>query len=226
MSQHVAAQDMTAQDLASEVIATARAMSAKGLAPGRSGNVSSRSGDGMLITPSGMAYDTLLHADVTAVSFDGHWPTAGRTPSSEWHFHRAIYLARADVAAVVHTHSPDATALACAGHSIPAFHYMVAIAGGREIPLVPYATFGTEALSRHVVGGLAAHNACLLANHGVVAVGSSLARALDLAAGVEMLAGLYCKVLMLGGGRLLDDAEMDRVLAKFATYGQPTKVGG
>jgi len=102
----------------------------------------------------------------------------------------------------------------------------VAMAGGRHIPLVPYATFGTEALSRHVVGGLAAHNACLLANHGVVAVGHTLASALDLAAGVELLANMYCRVLMLGGGPVLDDAEMDRVLAKFTTYGQRPKTCG
>ena len=122
--------------------------------------------------------------------------------------------------AIVHTHSMHATVLACAHKSIPAFHYMVAAAGGRDIPLVPYATFGSEALSRHVADGLTERNACLMANHGQIAMGSTLAAALELAADIEVLAEQYWKVLMLGKPHVLPDAEMDLVIEKFKSYGQ------
>ena len=202
------------------VIATARAMSARGLSPGRSGNVSCRWGTGMLITPSGMAYETIEPADVVEVGADGAVASGSRKPSSEWRFHLAAYAQRPDMAAVVHTHSMHATVLACAHKPIPAFHYMVAVAGGRAIPLVPYATFGTEALSRHVASGLSRHNACLMANHGQIAIGATLDAALALAADVEVLAEQFYKVLTLGPPHILPDAEMDRVLAAFKTYGQ------
>jgi L-fuculose-phosphate aldolase len=124
------------------------------------------------------------------------------------------------VRAIVHTHSLHATVLACAHRAIPAFHYMVAVAGGRDIPLVPYATFGTDALSAHVVSGLTSRNACLMANHGSIAVGATPAAALELAANVETLAEMYTRMLALGKAHVLPDAEMDRVLEKFKTYGQ------
>ena len=202
------------------VIATAREMSRRGLSPGRSGNVSYRWRDGMLITPSGMQYDALEPADIVAVAADGTVPPKSRKPSSEWRFHLAAYRQRADMQAVVHTHSLHATVLACAHKPIPAFHYMVAAAGGRDIPLVPYATFGTEELSRHVAAGLSKRNACLMANHGQIALGATLPAALELAAEVEVLAEQYCKVLMLGQPILLPDAEMDLVIEKFKSYGQ------
>ena len=202
------------------VIATAQAMSARGLSPGRSGNVSCRWRDGMLITPSGMAYDGLEPADIVAVAADGAVAPDSRQPSSEWRFHLAAYHKRADMGAVVHTHSLHATVLACAHKPIPAFHYMVAAAGGRDIPLVPYATFGSDALSQHIAAGLATRNACLMANHGQIAMGATLTAALELAAEVEVLAEQYCKVLMIGEPVLLADAEMERVLEKFKTYGQ------
>ena len=144
-----------------------------------------------------------------------------RLPSSEWRFHRDIYRARRDVNAVVHTHAPFATTLACLHRGIPAFHYMVAVAGGRDIRCAPYATFGTQELSDHAVAGLAGRDACLLANHGMIAVGASLARALALAVEVETLAEMYWRALQIGEPRLLPDAEMDVVLEKFRTYGQP-----
>lgn len=203
-----------------EVLDAARAMSLRGLSPGRSGNVSRRWGAGMLVTPSGMAYDTLVPEDIVHVGTSGEVRDGERRPSSEWRFHLAAYAARPDIGALVHTHSMHATVLACAHREIPAFHYMVAIAGGHRIPLVPYATFGTAALSRHVVKGLRRHDACLMANHGQIAAGSTCARALELAAEVEILAEQYWKVLAIGKPKLLDDDEMARVLELFKGYGQ------
>ncbi len=203
-----------------EIIDTALAMSSSGLSPGRSGNVSRRLGDGMLITPSGMRYADILPDDVVHVAKDGSVPAGTRIPSSEWRFHLAAYRARTDIGAVVHTHSLHATALACAQRAIPAFHYMVAVAGGDDIPCVPYATFGTAALSRHVAAGLKARNACLMANHGQIAVGRDLTAALELAQEIETLASQYIQVLALGTPKLLDAAEMKRVLKRFKTYGQ------
>ena len=146
-------------------------------------------------------------------------------PSSEWRFHRDIYAARADAHAIVHTHAPFATSLACLHRGIPPFHYMVAVAGGTDIRCAPYATFGTQALSDHAVAALAGRRACLLANHGMIAVGASLERALALAVEVETLAEMYWRALQIGEPVLLPDAEMDVVLEKFATYGQPQDVG-
>ena len=203
-----------------EVIDTALAMSRLGLSPGRSGNVSRRWEGGMLITPSGMAYDVIGPSDVVFVAEDGSVASGQRTPSSEWRFHLSAYAARPDMGAVVHTHSMHATVLACAGRSIPAFHYMVAIAGGRDIPLAPYATFGTKRLARHVAKGLEKRNACLMANHGQIAIGATCAKALDLAAEVEILSEQYWNVLCLGAPIVLDDDEMDEVIARFASYGQ------
>jgi L-fuculose-phosphate aldolase len=202
-----------------EVIDTARAMSRQGLSPGRSGNVSRRWADGMLITPTGMAYEALAPADITFVDATGR-PSGPRKPSSEWLFHLAIYAARPDMHAVVHTHSLHAVVLACAGRSIPAFHYMVAVAGGDDIPCVPYATFGTESLARHVAAGLERRNACLMAHHGQIAIAATAAGALELAAEVEVLAEQYCKVLMLGRPTLLSAAEMSDVIERFKSYGQ------
>jgi L-fuculose-phosphate aldolase len=206
--------------LRAAVVDTARVMSASGLSPGRSGNVSARVADGMLITPSGLAYETMQPPDIVHVLSDGSVRAGQHKPSTEWHFHLAAYRARPDMAALVHTHSLHATVLACAGKPIPAFHYMVAVAGGTDIPLVPYATFGTEDLAAHVAAGLAERNACLMAHHGQVALGTSLAAALELAHEVEVLAEQYLKVLLLGPPQLLGDEEMTRVLAKFKSYGR------
>jgi L-fuculose-phosphate aldolase len=203
-----------------EVLKTALAMSRSGLSPGRSGNVSRRFATGMLITPSGMPYATLSRDDIVHVGPAGETRPGERRPSSEWRFHLAAYAARADVGGVVHTHSMHATVLACAHVEIPAFHYMVAIAGGKSIPLVPYATFGTEALSRHVAKGLRKRNACLMANHGQIAVGATCEKALELAAEVEVLAEQYWKVLAIAKPKVLDGEEMARVLELFKGYGQ------
>jgi L-fuculose-phosphate aldolase len=220
---HEAEEDETGARIA--VIETARAMIRRGLSRGRSGNVSRRWRGGMLITPSGMAYDALAPEDVVFVAEDGSVPAGQCRPSSEWRFHRAAYGARADMHAVVHAHSLHAAVLSCAHKPIPAFHYMVAVAGGADIPCVPYATFGTEALAQHVAGGLASRNACLMANHGQVALGVDLVSALELAAEVEALAEQYCKLLAVGEPRVLSDREMADVLERFRVYGQRAQNG-
>jgi L-fuculose-phosphate aldolase len=214
-------ESMRAESKAREaVIATALAMSRQKLSPGRSGNVSMRFGEGMLITPSGMAYDKIEPDDVAYMAHDGSVRAGSRKPSSEWHFHLAAYAARPDRHALVHTHSLNATVLACARRGIPAFHYMVAAAGGTDIPLVPYATFGTQELAVLVAVGLAQRDACLLANHGVVAIGRDLAAALELAGEVEVLAEQYLKVLSVGPAHVLSEGQMAVVLEKFKDYGQ------
>jgi ribulose-5-phosphate 4-epimerase/fuculose-1-phosphate aldolase len=204
------------------VIEAALAMSRSGLSPGRSGNVSCRWKTGMLITPTGMAYEEIRPRDIVFVNAKGNVPDKkSRKPSSEWRFHLAAYQARPDVKAVVHTHSLNATVLACAHKPIPAFHYMVAVAGGNDIPLVPYDTFGTDELAQFVAAGLAQRNACLMANHGQIAIGANLGAALELAHEVEVLAEQYVKVLTLGGEpHILPDDEMARVLERFKNYGQ------
>jgi L-fuculose-phosphate aldolase len=214
--------------LRQEVIATAQAMNAAGINRGKAGNVSARMRrdgfDGFLVTPTGLPYAHLVPADITAMTLDGE--AAGpRLPSSEWRFHRDIYRSRPDAEAIVHTHSPFATSLACLARGIPAFHYMVAVAGGADIRCAPYATFGTQALSDHAVAALDGRRACLLAQHGVIALGSSLEQALALAVEVETLAEMYWRVLQVGEPVLLPDDEMRTVIAKFATYGQPGSSG-
>jgi len=202
------------------VVETALAMSRSGLSPNRSGNVSARFLTGMLITPTGLAYEEITPKDIVFVARDGSVPGQQRKPSSEWGFHLAAYRARPDMGAVVHTHSLHAVVLACAGRSIPAFHYMVAVAGGVDIPVLPYATFGSERLADIVESGLADRNACLLAHHGAIALGKTLPQALELAREVEVLAEQYSKVLAIGPPAVLPEPEMRRVLELFKTYGQ------
>lgn len=202
------------------LVATARQMSESGLSPGRSGNVSCRLGDGMLITPTGRAYDDMEAVDIAFVGHDGSLRTGEAAPSTEWRFHLAAYAARPDRSAAVHAHSLNATVLACMRRPIPAFHYMVAVAGGSDIPCVPYATFGTEALAANVASGLKDRDACLMGNHGQIALGCDLKSALELSAEVETLAAQYVKALTLGLPHILSDAEMADVLERFASYGQ------
>jgi L-fuculose-phosphate aldolase len=202
------------------VVETAQAMSREGLSPGRSGNVSARCGAGALITPSGLPYETLTPEQIVLIRGDGSTAPGALLPSSEWQLHLAVYATHPSAEAIVHCHSPNATALACAGRPIPAFHYMVAVAGGVDIPLAPYATFGTRELADAVAATLEGRRACLLAHHGQIAFGRDLARALDLAREVEVLAMQYIKTLQIGGGPVLGEAAMAEVLAKFHTYGQ------
>jgi len=210
---------MDEQALRQEVIATAIAMNARGINRGKSGNVSARTASGFLVTPTALAYESMGPGDVVAMSMDGAAHGA-RAPSSEWRFHRDIYAARAEAQAVVHAHSPFATTLSCLERGIPAFHYMIAVAGGSDIRCAPYATFGTQELSDHALGALEGRRACLLANHGMIAVGANLSDALALAIEVEALAEQYWRALQIGQPSLLSEAEMTVVLEKFRTYGQ------
>jgi L-fuculose-phosphate aldolase len=208
------------------VIATALAMNAAGINRGKSGNVSARwrdaPFDGFLITPTGVPYQQTSLEQIVAMTLAGEMRGA-LLPSSEWRFHRDIYAARADTQAIVHTHAPFATTLACMHRGIPPFHYMVALAGGRDIRCADYATFGTQELSDLAVAALAGRRACLLANHGMIALGASLEKALALAVEVETLAEMYWRALQIGEPIPLSDGEMDVVLEKFATYGQQQK---
>lgn len=205
-----------------EVVATARRMNQLGINQGSSGNVGVRVDGGLLVTPSGLDYDAMTPADVIAMRLSGEWhaEVPERRPSSEWRFHRDILRAREDVGAVVHSHPTYATALACQGRGIPAFHYMVAIAGGESIRCSKYRTFGSEALSDEALKALRNRKACLLAHHGMIACGADLAEALKIAVEVEALARQYWHVLLLGKPKLLSKAEMREVLQKFAAgYG-------
>jgi len=206
-------------DLAVGVLATARAMNAAGINRGSAGNVSARCEGGFLVTPTGMAYDECEPADMVKVGADGT-PSGRRKPSSEWRFHHDIYAARPAAGAVVHTHSPFATALACQEQGVPAFHYMVARFGGADVRCAAYATFGSQELSDAIVSALDGRCACLMAHHGMVVFGRDLDQALALAIELENLCEQYWRVLQLGTPKLLPADEMRRVVAKFATYGQ------
>ena len=206
-----------------EVIAVAQALDAAGLVPNKSGNVSCRSAGGFLITPAGVPYCELKPGDLVELAVEGSPPASGRRASSEWRMHAAVYAVRPDAAAIVHTHSPRATALACAGRGIPAFHYMIALAGG-DIRCMPYATFGTAELAVTAVQGLAERRATLLGNHGVLAIGSSLKEAQAVALEVENLATEYLAMLAAGlDPVLLSDEELQRVIDRFTDYGRLTR---
>jgi L-fuculose-phosphate aldolase len=203
-----------------EIIAVAQAMDRAGFAPSKSGNVSVRLPDGFLITPSGLPYARTTPDDLVHLGFGGEALSGGK-PSSEWRFHAAIYTARPDAKALVHTHSPRATALSATRRDIPAFHYMIALAGGSTISCAAYATFGTEELAANAVTALNGRKAILLANHGVIAIGGSLAGAWTLAQEVENLAGQYLDILASGlDPVILDEVEMARVIAGFGGYGK------
>jgi L-fuculose-phosphate aldolase len=204
------------------IVAAVQRLDTLGLNRGSTGNVSVRFEQGMLITPTGMGAE-LTPDDVVWLGFGGEH--RGRwKPSSEWHFHQAAYLARPDLNGIVHTHSPHATALACLRKPLPAFHYMVAVAGGDSVPLVPYFTFGTEALSQGVVQALQDRNACLLANHGLVTAGRDLAQAMKVVLEIESLCGIYLQALAVGEPALLSADQMAEVIAKFKTYGKAASV--
>ncbi|MGQ0456871.1 MAG: class II aldolase/adducin family protein [Hyphomicrobium sp.] len=205
------------------VVATAQDMSRRGLSPGKSGNVSARFSDGMLITPTAKSYETLEAGDIVFVDGDGVVAKNVGAPSTEWRFHLAAYRARPDRHALVHAHSMHATALACARKPIPAFHYMVAVAGGKDIPCAPYATFGTDQLARFVAASVANRDACLMANHGQIALGETLERALALACEVETLAMQYATALQIGPVYVLPDDEMARMIEAFKSYGKPQR---
>jgi len=206
--------------LRAELVATARRMSDLGLTPGMSGNVSVRSGNGLLVTPSGMPYDQLTPDDAVVLAGDGSVRPGQRAPTTEWRLHAGILAARTDVHAIVHTHSLFCTAIAMLRRTIPGVHYMIALAGTDEIPCADYATFGSAELAVNAAAALRGGRACLLANHGMVALGGTLAEALKLAAEIETLAAQYWHACQLGTPHVLDGAELARVRARFAEYGQ------
>ncbi len=213
---------MTELQLRKQIIATALRMNSLGINRGKSGNVSTRWKKGFLVTPSGLPYEETKPGDI--VFIDEKATAKGkRRPSSEWRFHFDIYQRNNEVNAVVHTHSSFATTLACLGMEVPAFHYMVAVAGGNSIRCAPYATFGTQALSDHALGALEERRACLLANHGMVATGENLKGALELAVEVEALCEQYWRALQIGRPNLLPDDEMVVVVEKFKTYHSRTR---
>jgi L-fuculose-phosphate aldolase len=214
---HGAAADRTIRE---SIVLGCRELARRGLTYGKSGNISVRRDErSFFVSPTGMAYESLIDEDIPLVDLQGRW-FGRRRPSSEWRFHRDILTARGEIGAIVHTHSPKATGLACTGRGIPAFHYMVAAAGGADIRCAPYHTFGSQELSAAAVEALTDRFACLLANHGVIALGTDLNGALSLAGEVEDLAGKYCTALALGEIRILGDLEMRRVIDKFRTYGK------
>ena len=208
---------MTELQLRKQIIATALRMNSLGINRGKSGNVSARWKDGFLVTPSGLPYEETKPADIVSIDANAR-PRGKRPPSSEWRFHFDIYHRKPEAHAVVHTHSSFATTLACVGSAVPAFHYMVAVAGGNSIRCAPYATFGTQALSDHALAALEERRACLLANHGMIATGANLDATLALAVEVEALCEQYWRALQIGKPNLLSDDEMALVVEKFKTY--------
>ena len=209
-------------DIRQELIDFARRMSDVGLNKGTAGNLSVRgkkTGNGFWITPTGMDYDALTADDIVFVNSDGS-STGMRKPSSEWRFHHDIYRARPEAGAVLHAHSPFATALACLRRDIPPFHYMIARFGGDTVRCAEYATFGTQQLSHAAVAALKGRSGCLLANHGMVVFGSGLKQAFDLGVELECLCEQYVRTLQIGEPVLLDDAEMQLMQERFRSYGQ------
>jgi len=198
--------------LREEMVAICRRMNASGINQGTAGNLSIRTTDGFLITPSSMPYDTMTPQDIVEMGFDGTY--VGRRPSSEWRFHRDILKRRDDIEVVLHCHSLYATTLACHYKPIPAFHYMVGVAGGATIRCADYATFGTQALSDHALTALEGRLACLLGQHGQISLGKTAEAALWLAIEVETLSRMYVQALTLGEPPILSDEEMERVIGQ------------
>jgi L-fuculose-phosphate aldolase len=210
-----------------QLVECARLMNSSGINQGTAGNISVRIPGGLLITPSSMPYEQMEPDDLVPLSFSGDYPCGSRRPSSEWRLHADLLSRRSDCEAVVHCHSVHATALACHGLGIPSFHYMVVMAGGTSINCAPYATFGTQELSDLALTALEDRRACLMANHGQVALGASLDQALRLAIEVETLARMYLQARLLGEPTLLTAQQMAAVQLQMAGlhYGQPERQG-
>ena len=200
------------------VIKYAKMLNSKNLSALRSGNISIRHEDGFLITPSGVKYSHLKNEDIVFVSLDGKYTEKKTKPSSEWRFHKDIYLNKKEANAIVHSHSTHATAVSTHGKSIPAFHYMVALAGGNDIKCADYATFGTDELSKNIINALDNRKACLMSNHGQVAFDSSLDKAFELAEEVENICHQYINALKIGTPKILSFDEMKIILDKVKNY--------
>ena len=203
---------------AKEVIKYAKMLNTENLSALRSGNISVRHNDGFLITPSGVKYSSLKIDDIVFVSLNGQFDEKKQKPSSEWKFHRDIYKNKREANAIVHSHSTNATAVSAHGKSIPAFHYMVALAGGNDIKCADYATFGTEELSNNVIRALENRKACLMSNHGQVAFEKSLDKAFELAQEIENICHQYINALKIGVPKILSNNEMDKILGQIKNY--------
>jgi len=211
---------MTEEEARQQLVDAMRALDARGLNRGTSGNLSVRFASGMLVTPSGVTPDRLTSDLMVFVDSDGSVAAGAARPSSEWQMHMGVYRRRADVNAIVHCHARHSTILACAHLEIPPLHYMVAVGGGASVPVAPYATFGSEELAEGVVRTLDGRLACLMANHGLIVLGPKLPVAMAIAEEIEEQAAVYCGTLAIGGPKLLDAAEMERIITAFRRYGQ------
>ena len=206
------------KNLRLEVIKYAKMLNTKKLSALRSGNISTRYKDGFLITPSGAKYSLLKSKDIVFVSLKGEFDKKKGIPSSEWRFHQDIYKNKIEAKAIVHAHSSYATAISTHGKGIPAFHYMVAMAGGNDIKCAKYATYGTRELSRNIIKALKQRKACLIGNHGQIAFSENLSKAFELAEEVENLSNQYIKALKIGKPKILSSKEMNKVLSKAKNY--------
>jgi len=211
-------------DQRNQIIEYSLKLNSTNLSPLRSGNISLRANedntDGYLITPSGKKYESLKPEEIVFMSMDDEEEKkdSANKPSSEWRFHRDIYLNKKEAQAIVHAHSPHATAVSSHGKSIPPFHYMIALAGGEDIKCAEYATFGTEELSKNVIKALENRSACLMSNHGQVVYGKNLEDAFELAQEIENICHQYIIALRLGQPKILSLDEMKKVLDKAKSY--------
>ena len=201
-----------------DIIRYSKMLNSKKLSALRSGNISVRYKNGFFITPSGKKYTSLRSSDIIFVSLDGVYSKKNGIPSSEWKFHQDIYINRADANAIVHAHSTNATAVSTHKKRIPAFHYMVAMAGGSDIKCAKYATFGTRALSKNILLALKNRKACLISNHGQIAFEENISKAFELAEEVENISLQYITSLKLGKPKILSLREMKKVLSKAKNY--------
>ena len=211
-------------DQRNKIIEYSLKLNSTNLSPLRSGNISIRSKeaekDGYLITPSGKKYESLKPEDIVFMGLNEEEKKNGseNKPSSEWRFHRDIYINKKNAEAIVHAHSPHATAVSSHGKSIPPFHYMIALAGGEDIKCAEYATFGTDELSSNIIKALENRSACLMSNHGQVAFGKNLDQAFELAQEIENICHQYTIALKLGKPKILSFEEMKKVLDKAKNY--------
>ena len=201
-----------------EIIKYSKMLNSTKLSALRSGNISVRYKDGFLITPSGKKYSSLKNKDIVFVSLEGRFNKEKGIPSSEWRFHQDIYKNKKDAEAIVHAHSTHATAVSTHKRGIPAFHYMVAMAGGHDIKCAKYATFGTRDLSKNILKALKGRKACLISNHGQIAFEKNLSKAFELAEEVENISLQYITSLKLGNPKILSINEMKKVLSKAKNY--------
>ena len=204
--------------LKSEIIKFSKMLNIKKLSALRSGNISIRYKDGFLITPSGKKYSSLKTKDIVFVNLKGEYDKEKEKPSSEWKFHQDIYLNKKEANAIVHTHSTNATAISVHKKAIPAFHYMVALAGGEDIKCAKYATYGTRQLSKNILKALNNRKACLISNHGQIVFDENLPKAFELAEEVENLSLQYITALKIGRPKILSKKEMNKVLVKSRNY--------